>query len=61
MILLFLERAKNISYEEFLTQLLRLTGVPVERLMMVPGNHDIDRDTEIDAFYGARCILRKRY
>ena len=44
--------------EEFLTQLLTVTGVPVDRLMMVPGNHDIDRDTEIDAFHGARCVLR---
>ena len=25
---------------------------------MVPGNHDISRNTEIDAFYGARCVLK---
>ena len=25
---------------------------------MVPGNHDIDRNIEVDAFFGARCILK---
>ena len=44
--------------EEFINQLLQITGVPVDRLMMVPGNHDISRNTEIDAFYGARCVLK---
>ena len=46
-----------ILAEEFINQLLMVTGVCVERLMMVPGNHDINRNTEIDAFRGARSVL----
>ena len=46
-----------ILVEEFLEQLLAVTKVPRDRLMMVPGNHDINRDIEIDAFRGARSFL----
>lgn len=31
--------------EQFLTDLLNVTGVPPERVFVVPGNHDIDRRT----------------
>lgn len=44
--------------EDFLDKLLQTTGVSADRLLMVPGNHDIDRNIEIDAFTGARSILR---
>ena len=44
--------------EDFLNQLLKNTGVPADRLLIVPGNHDINRDMEVDAFYGAKCILK---
>ena len=44
--------------EDFLCQLLAVTGVPSDRLLIVPGNHDIDRNIEIDAFVGARCLLK---
>ena len=44
--------------EEFLDQLMETTGVSADRLLMVPGNHDINRDIETDAFTGARSILK---
>ena len=44
--------------EDFLNQLLKNTGLPADRLLVVPGNHDINRNTEVDAFYGAKCILK---
>ena len=44
--------------EDFLNQLLKNTGVPADRLLIVPGNHDINRNIEVDAFYGAKCILK---
>ena len=44
--------------EDFLHQLLTDTGVPSDRLLIVPGNHDIDRNIEVDAFVGARCLLK---
>lgn len=44
--------------EDFLCQLLETTGVTSDRLLMVPGNHDINRNIEIDAFTGARCLLK---
>ncbi len=44
--------------EQFIRELLKITGVSPDRLMMVPGNHDVDRDMEIDAFSGARAALR---
>ena len=43
--------------EDFLNQLLENTGVPADRLLIVPGNHDINRSIEVDAFYGAKCTL----
>ena len=46
-----------VLVENFLEKLLDVTRVPRSRLMMVPGNHDIDRDMEIDAFHGARGLL----
>lgn len=44
--------------EDFLRQLLAVTGVPSDRLLLVPGNHDIDRNLEVDAFVGARILLK---
>lgn len=43
---------------DFLDKLLETTGVSPDRLLMVPGNHDINRDVEIDAFAGARLRLK---
>ena len=44
--------------ERFLDQLMQTTGVSADRLLMVPGNHDINRNIETDAFAGARSILK---
>ena len=44
--------------EDFLHQLLRETRVSHDRLLMVPGNHDINRNLEPDAFMGAKIILK---
>lgn len=44
--------------EDFLCQLLANTGVPCDKLLLVPGNHDINRDIEVDAFTGARSLLK---
>ena len=46
-----------VLVENFIEELLAVTRVPRDRLMMVPGNHDINRDIEIDAFRGARSLL----
>ena len=43
--------------EDFLNQLLKNTGVPADRLLIIPGNHDINQNTEVDAFCGAKNIL----
>ena len=43
--------------EDFLCQLLANTGVTFDRLLIVPGNHDINRNVEVDAFTGARSRL----
>ena len=43
--------------EDFLCQLLANTGVTSDRLLIVPGNHDINRNIEVDAFIGARSRL----
>jgi hypothetical protein len=42
----------------FLDEVLRVTGVPRERLFCVPGNHDVDRDRQRMCFVGARHILQ---
>ena len=52
------KREEYLIVEDFLDQLLRTTRVSADRLLMVPGNHDINRDIETDAFIGARSILR---
>ena len=48
------KREEYLMVKDFLNQLLRMTGVSADRLLMVPGNHDIDRNIEVDAFTGAR-------
>ena len=52
------KREEYLMVEDFLNQLLRMTGVSADRLLMVPGNHDIDRNIEVDAFTGARFKLQ---
>ena len=44
--------------EDFLNQLLTNTGVPADRLLIIPGNHDINQNTEVDAFCGAKNTLK---
>jgi hypothetical protein len=44
--------------EEFVQELQAATSVPPERLFIVPGNHDIARDKEEDAFRGASRTLQ---
>ena len=43
--------------EKFLREILTITALPAERLLLVPGNHDIQRTVEEDAFAGARLRL----
>ena len=52
------QHEEYLVVEDFLDQLLSATGVPANRLLMVPGNHDIDRNVEEDAFAGARITLK---
>ena len=47
-----------IQAEGFIKELQTATSVPQERLFIVPGNHDIARDKEPDAFRGASEILQ---
>jgi tetratricopeptide (TPR) repeat protein/predicted phosphodiesterase len=42
---------------DFIRQLQVATELPSEHIFMIPGNHDIDRDREEDAFNGARLKL----
>ena len=51
------EYEEYLIVEDFLNQLLENTGVPADRLLIIPGNHDINRNTEIDAFRGAKSVL----
>jgi predicted phosphodiesterase len=44
----------------FLDDLLQTTGVPRERLFLVPGNHDVDRDAISTLSAGATAILDSR-
>ena len=44
--------------EEFIGELRTATSVSQERLFVVPGNHDIDRDIEEDAFQGVKAALQ---
>lgn len=43
--------------EDFVGKLCTALSLPVDRLCIVPGNHDIDRDLEEDAIMGARKLL----
>ncbi len=43
--------------EEFVRELMTTTGVSAERLFIIPGNHDIDRSVEEDAFRGVQQSL----
>ncbi len=44
--------------QDFLCRLSAETGVPSDRLLCVPGNHDINRNIEVDAFTGVRSLLK---
>lgn len=50
--------AEYLIAEAFVTELRAALGLSPERICMVPGNHDIDRDREEDAFNGARSALK---
>ncbi len=41
----------------FVLELLKATGLSSDRLFVIPGNHDVDRKKEPDAFVGARVTL----
>lgn len=43
--------------EDFIHRLQEATSVPTERLFIIPGNHDIERSLEEDAFRGAQHTL----
>lgn len=43
--------------EDFIHGLQEVTGVPAQRLFIIPGNHDIDRSIEEDAFRGVQQAL----
>ena len=43
--------------EDFIHRLQEATSVPPERLFIIPGNHDIERSLEEDAFRGAQHAL----
>jgi predicted phosphodiesterase len=47
-----------IQAEGFIKELQSATSVSQERLFIVPGNHDVARDKELDAFRGASEILQ---
>jgi predicted phosphodiesterase len=44
--------------EDFVRKLCSSINLPIERLCMVPGNHDIDLSREEDAVAGARQLLK---
>lgn len=44
--------------EDFVRKLCAGLKIELERLCVIPGNHDIDLDREEDAFIGARCTLQ---
>lgn len=44
--------------ERFFNQLVSASGVPLERIFCVPGNHDIDRTRQTLCFKGARTELQ---
>lgn len=44
--------------EDFINKLKEATSVPAERLFIIPGNHDINRSLEEDAFRGVRIALK---
>ena len=54
----FSGKEKEYSYaEQFVAQLREALGLAPARVFVVPGNHDVDREREEDAFVGARQLL----
>lgn len=52
------KQEEYVLAQEFVLELLKQTGLPSERLFIIPGNHDVDRAKEPDAFVGARVTLK---
>lgn len=46
-----------VHANDFVRELLKVTGLSADRLFIIPGNHDVDRVKEPDAFVGARATL----
>src|SRR5438046_3193274 len=46
-----------VNASALLTKISTTLEVPPHRVFLVPGNHDIDRSLEEDAFVGARATL----
>lgn len=44
--------------EEFIHKLQAATSIPADKLFIIPGNHDINRTLEEDAFRGAHVTLK---
>lgn len=44
----------------FFDEVLRVAGVPRERIFFIPGNHDVDRDRQKMCFAGARHVLQSQ-
>lgn len=42
----------------FVDELSAASGVPIDRIFCIPGNHDIDRDRQRFCFHGARSALQ---
>lgn len=56
------DRGQRDEYQcagEFLSQTLQYLGLPPSRLVVVPGNHDIDRSLEIDAWHTIRRNIHR--
>ncbi|MEZ5489046.1 MAG: metallophosphoesterase [Gammaproteobacteria bacterium] len=44
----------------FFEEIVKVTGVPRERIFCIPGNHDVDRDRQRMCFLGARQTLQSQ-
>jgi UDP-2,3-diacylglucosamine pyrophosphatase LpxH len=52
------KREEYILAESFVAEIREALKLTPERIFVVPGNHDIDLEREIDAFTGARALLK---
>jgi predicted phosphodiesterase len=44
----------------FFDEVLRVAGIPRQRIFFIPGNHDVDRDRQKMCFAGARHVLQSQ-